>query len=505
MHIVTAKQMRAMDEYTIDHLGIPEMVLMENAGREAAVEILKMNVNSWLILVGKGNNGGDGLVIARYLREAGRKVTIVYAIEPFLMEGAAANQRDIVERLHIPSLVYVKNTLQWHQYDGVIDALLGTGSRGQPREPYASLIEETNFSGLPVVSVDIPSGLDADTGFVHHPCIQASVTVALAFLKRGHVLHPGVQACGNVVVKSIGIPHDLAEIYGDQTYCITSDLLKTRWQIEKYMDRLPNTHKGTYGHTGVIGGSLAYSGAGQLASKAALRSGCGLVSWAFPHDLLKGMVGHTPEIMLQGIADHGSGQWLISSIKEVLPFCENKDALAIGCGLGRFDEDTTWLRALWENSICPLVLDADALNILADTDDFGQWKKRKAAVILTPHPGEMARLLKRSVHEVQTDRLELARQYAQQHGVTLVLKGSRTVCATPQGDVFVNTSGNAGMATAGAGDVLAGVIASLLAQGVNAEAAAGLGVYWHGAAGDRAAAKRNTPASLIAGDIIEEL
>lgn len=505
MHIVTAKQMRAMDEYTIDHIGMPEMVLMENAGREASMEAIKMNLHSWLILVGKGNNGGDGLVMARYLKEAGHQVMIVYAIKPSLMEGTAANQRDMIERLNIPSMVYVKNTLNWHSYDGVIDALLGTGSQGPPREPYASLIEETNQSGLPVISVDIPSGLDADSGFVHTPCINASVTVALAFMKRGHVLHPGVDVCGKIVVKSIGIPLDLADIYGGRTYFMTSELLKSRWNIEKSIDRLSNTHKGSYGHTGVIGGSLKYSGAGQLASKAALRTGCGLVSWAIPRDLMKVMLGHTPEIMLQGISDQGSGHWSISSIEELLAFSKNKDALAIGCGLGRFEEDTAWLRALWENSICPLVLDADALNIIADANDFGTWKKRPAAVILTPHPGEMARLLKRSVHQVQSDRLELARQYAQQHGVTLVLKGSRTVCATPQGDVFVNTSGNAGMATAGAGDVLAGVIASLLAQGHDAEAAAGLGLYWHGAAGDRAAAKRNTPASLIAGDIIEEL
>jgi NAD(P)H-hydrate epimerase len=209
--------------------------------------------------------------------------------------------------------------------------------------------------------------------------------------------------------------------------------------------------------------------------------------------------------MLHGVADKEQGDWAETTSDELIQLADKKTALVIGPGLGRFPQDDVWLRAIWEKTRCSLVLDADALNIIADATDFASWQSRDAAVILTPHPGEMARLLGVPVHEVQRDRIGLARRYALQHGVTLVLKGTRTVCATPEGVVYVNTTGNPGMATAGAGDVLAGMLGSLLAQNLTAEQAVCLGVYLHGAAGDRAAAKRHSTGSLIASDIIGEL
>jgi hydroxyethylthiazole kinase-like uncharacterized protein yjeF len=209
--------------------------------------------------------------------------------------------------------------------------------------------------------------------------------------------------------------------------------------------------------------------------------------------------------MLHGIEDKERGDWSETSSNELIQLAEKKAALVIGPGMGRFPQDSAWLRAIWEETGCPLVMDADALNMIADSSDFASWRSRAAAVILTPHPGEMARMLGVPVHEVQRDRIDLARRYAVQHGVTLVLKGTGTVCATPEGIVYVNTTGNPGMATAGAGDVLAGMLGSLLAQKLTAEQAACLGVYSHGAAGDRAAAKRHSAGSLIASDIIEEL
>jgi NAD(P)H-hydrate epimerase len=308
-----------------------------------------------------------------------------------------------------------------------------------------------------------------------------------------------------VAVRPIGIPERYAEEQGVRTFLLHETLFEERLGVEIELPRKADSNKGTYGHVLVIAGTRQMSGAGWLSSRAAMRAGCGLVSWALPNRLVEPMIGKLPEIMLHGITDKEQGAWTEASSEELIQLAEKKAAIVIGPGIGRFSGDSAWLRDIWEETGCPLVLDADALNIIAKSTDFASWRSRSAAVILTPHPGEMARLLGIPVHEVQRDRIGFARRYAVQHGITLVLKGTRTVCATPEGVVYVNTTGNPGMATAGAGDVLAGMIGSLLAQNLNADQAACLGVYLHGAAGDRAAAKRHSAGSIIASDIIEEL
>jgi hydroxyethylthiazole kinase-like uncharacterized protein yjeF len=515
MYIVSAEEMRKLDHYTIQTIGIPAAVLMENAGRSVAevVENLAHKLpgsrsdKPWLILTGKGNNGGDGLVAARHLHEMGIGAEILYATGPEAMTGDAALQRDIIQKLGITTTVFVPGSLAmaWHRYAGIVDALLGTGTNGAPREPYASLIREANRSGLPIVAIDIPSGLNANTGEVGDPCIRAKVTVALAYMKIGLTQYPGSAYSGVVMVRNIGIPERLAHQQQVCTYWADQSMFLKRFGLELPLVREANTHKGTYGHAIIVAGSRKYSGAGLLTATAALRSGAGLVTWALPERLLDAVVGRVPEVMLAGVSDNGAGNWSETSPDEVLKLAECKDALAIGPGLDRFAGDDTWLRKLWSGAECPIVLDADALNMIADAGGLDSWPRRDRPAILTPHPGEMARLIGRSVREVECDRIGLARVYAKQHGVTLVLKGARTVTATPNGDVFVNTTGNSGMATGGAGDVLTGIIISLLAQGFDAGLAAALGVYMHGAAGDRAAALRHSPASLIAGDIIEQL
>jgi hydroxyethylthiazole kinase-like uncharacterized protein yjeF len=534
MYIVTAEEMRKLDRYVIDVIGISAVVLMENAGREVANQVgvfcdrsstlkttksrdgqLKVtgrqrNKRHWLILVGKGNNGGDGLVAARYLIEAGFEVTLVLAevlaeVTDAASKTDAALQLEIAVRLGIPMLVYPLQSIDWGSYEGIVDGLLGTGSKGAPREPYAGLIREANRSGLPIISIDIPSGLNADTGEVYEPCIQAAHTVALAFLKCGLVLYPGAESAGEITVRSIGIPVRSAAEQGVQTLLLQETLFKERLDLDVELPRKADSNKGTYGHVLVAAGTRQMSGAGLLSSHAALRTGCGLVTWALPNRLVETMIGKLPEIMLRGITDGEQGDWSQASSEELIQWADKKAAMVIGPGMGRFPEDSAWLRVIWEGTSCALVVDADALNMIADATDFASWKGRSAAVILTPHPGEMARMLGISVHEVQRNRIGLARRYAVQHGVTLVLKGTRTVCATPAGVVYVNTTGNPGMATAGAGDVLAGMLGSLLAQGLTAEQAACLGVYLHGAAGDHAAAKRHSAGSLMASDIIEAL
>ncbi|MEK4354437.1 NAD(P)H-hydrate dehydratase [Paenibacillus sp. FSL R5-0475] len=540
MYLVTAEQMRRLDGETIQRLGIPAIALMENAGRVIAEEIVALcrrrggegcrnaagwedagkdafqvsadhaltldnaAAERWFILVGKGNNGGDGLAAARYLRETGIAVTLVYAVPPESLSGEAALQRDAAAAMGLPAVVYGRDRLDLAECSGILDALLGTGAAGAPRGAYAELIAAANSSGKVIVSADIPSGLNADTGETHEPCIHASVTVCLAFLKRGLLQYPGAGAAGHVKVRAIGIPSSLAPESGVQVHLLTPEVLHAHLGVDLARRRSPEGHKGTYGHVLLAAGTLRMSGAGLLSARAALRAGCGLVTWALPQKLLPCIIGSAPELMLADVGGNEDGTWQAGSVSELLKLSKERDVLAIGPGLGRFEADTEWLRNLWEGTDCPLVIDADALNILADAD-YKSWASRRHPVILTPHPGEMARLASITTAEVQRDRISLAMGYAKEHGVTLVLKGAHTVIATPEGQAYVNTTGHPGMGTGGAGDVLTGIISSLLAQGLNEAQAAAFGVYLHGLAGERAARQRNNPAAIIAGDIIEAL
>ncbi|KGE19616.1 bifunctional ADP-dependent NAD(P)H-hydrate dehydratase/NAD(P)H-hydrate epimerase [Paenibacillus wynnii] len=536
MYVVTAEQMRQLDRETIEGLGIPAIALMENAGRAIAEEIIALckrqekvepaawngsregfhvsgdaaltlgtaAAERWLVLVGKGNNGGDGLVAARHLSEAGIAVTLVYAVPPESLTGEAALQRDAAAAMGLSAVVYGRDRLDIAAYSGILDALLGTGAAGAPRGTYAELIAAANSSGKPIVSADIPSGLDADTGQTHEPCIHASVTVCLAFLKRGLLQYPGAGAAGHIVVRSIGIPSALVRKQGSAVYWLTPAVLRDVLNVDTSRQRSPEGHKGTYGHVLLAGGTLRMSGAGLLASRAALRAGCGLVTWALPRRLLPYAIGSVPELMLAEVGGEEDGSWNKDTAVEVLKLSAERDVTAAGPGLGRFAGDTEWLRSIWEGTDCPLVLDADALNILAETD-YRIWTSRRHPVILTPHPGEMARLAGISTVEVQRNRIQLALDYAREYSVTLVLKGAHTVIATPEGQAFINTTGSPAMGTGGAGDVLTGMISGLLAQGLNATQAAAFGVYLHGLAGERASHQRQDPSALMAGDIIEAL
>lgn len=542
MYIVTAQQMRDLDQHTIQQLGIPALSLMESAGKAIAEEVIQWSNSAkpeqadipfgsslsrvgqirsdknltvhdqrqhWLILVGKGNNGGDGLVAARYLQDAGIKVTLLYAQDPAEMTGDAAIQRDATRQSGIDVAIWNKDweeESKWHSYTGIVDALLGTGSKGEPRAPYDAMITAANRSGKPIIAADIPSGLHADTGEVAETCIQASVTVSLAFLKRGLVQYPGAGVAGDVVVRQIGIPRFTAQTLGVDTHLVTNEVLEHVLEVDPERARAVDGHKGTYGHVLIVGGSMNMSGAGLLASRAALRIGSGLVTWALPQALLPHIAGHVPELMLAPAVEGVDGKWERSSTDAILPLAEKCDVLAVGPGLGRFEQDGEWLQTLWEKTDQPLVLDADGLNMIAEADGLSSWQSRSADTVLTPHPGEMARLAGISTPEVQRDRIGIARDFAIKHGITLVLKGARTVIASADGRVYVNTTGHPGMATGGSGDALTGIIAGLLAQGLSGIQAATFGVHLHGHAGEVAANQRTgNPASLLAGDLIESL
>ncbi|MNW50678.1 Bifunctional NAD(P)H-hydrate repair enzyme Nnr [compost metagenome] len=448
---------------------------------------------------------------ARHLADAGVQVSLLYAEEPERLGGEAGLQHNIAAALGLPGEAYTPGAVaaaRSRGVTGIVDALLGTGAKGAPRGAYASLIREANESRLPIVAADIPSGLDADTGAVHDPCIQARITVCLAFLKAGLTQYPGAKAAGDVIVRYIGIPRALPPDFAAEAgVLLTEEALRGELGVDPSRRREADGHKGTYGHVLLAAGSLTMSGAGLLAAKAVLRAGSGLVTWALPEALLPYVLGAVPELMLApaGGAPE-AGAWNAAAAPELLRLLAARDVLAVGPGLGRFPGEDGFLRAVWEGAPRPLVVDADALNILAAANGLAAWQRREAATILTPHPGEMARLAGLSTAEVQRDRIGLARRFALQHGVTLVLKGARTVVAAPDGRVFVNVTGHPGMATGGSGDVLTGLIAGLLAQGLNAVQAAAFGVYLHGLAGERAAAARTgNPASLLAGDIIEAL
>jgi len=516
MYLVTAEQMRMIDRQAINGIGLTAAVLIENAGRAVAETVLELwqtsttpaKMQKWLVLVGKGHNGADGIACARHLSELGMQVTLMFAGAHVNLTVETAKQYQIAVALGIPVMFYGQTQLDWDDYDGIVDGLLGSGSDGPPRKTYADIINDANESGLPIVAIDLPSGLNCDTGAVYEPCIRAKVTVALAFLKCGLTQYPGAAMAGEILVKPIGIMPSLAHDFGVNTLLLDSLAFTEHLGTATQPTRQPNANKGSFGHLLIAAGSRAMSGAGLLCARAAIRSGCGLVTWTIPDALVDQMMGHAPEVMLRGMTDQGRGDWEKTLPEQLLAAAAGKAAMVVGPGMGRFNGDSAWLRRLWEGAQCPMVVDADALNMIADAADFAAWGRREAAVVMTPHPGEMARLAGVPVHEVQRDRIGLARRYAVQHGVTLVLKGARTVCASPDGVVFVNTTGNPGMATAGAGDVLAGMIGSLLAQNHTALQAACLAVYLHGAAGDRALAARKTALfaqALIASDIIQQL
>jgi len=567
MRLVQSEEMRRLDRYVIDQLGVAVDALMENAGRALAELLIRLRRGEaeetglvrrmpgsaqltdelrqrlrsdkpWVVLAGKGNNGGDGLVAARHLQEYGLPVEVVLAEEPERLGPESARQLRILRRLGIPCSVYRTETLAWDDWGGIVDALLGTGTRGAPKEPYASMIREANASGLPIIAADVPSGIDSDSGQAAERCIQAAATLTFALPKCGLAQHPGADRACSVLVAPVGIPPSLIDAAASSegpiirpTWLVTTELLQRQFDVDPRQPREGDTHKGTYGHVLVAAGTRAMSGAGLLCCRAALRSGCGLVTWALPERLLDGAIGVQPETMLAAIDDFGRGDWSATDPGQLAELAHTRDVLVAGPGMGQLpgllDLDSSlplheidaaaagigktpmqsWLRRLWQElpPEMPLVIDADALNHLAEAGDFADWPQRPGAAILTPHPGEMARLCGCRTDEVQRDRIGIARHYATTNGVIVVLKGARTVCAAPTGEVYVNPTGNPGMATGGTGDVLAGVIGGLLAQGLPPLTAAVLGVYLHGAAGDAAARRRTSPGSIIAGDLIEEL
>ena len=492
MRIVSSSQMRSIDSNAINNYGIPSIILMENAAQAVVQEIKNILTNKdrkslrgqkALILVGKGNNGGDGLAVARHLSVLEMDVTV------FLFAGTIELSEDAKQNYELfrkmgGKIVNVEDEKQIRlfklalmQSQIAVDALYGTGFKGCLPENIASYIEDVNKADLPIICVDIPSGLEADTGRVHNSAVIGDVTVTFGLPKLGHFLGEGPIYTGRLVVNQISIPEYILNEEKIFAYLVTDEVIKPLIPI-----RHPHGHKGTHGRAVLIGGSIGMSGAVILAGKSAQRCGVGLLQMVVPEGIAETVDLGVIEATVWPAKDYEvlvDSSWMV--IEERLT---GADACAVGPGLKQTESFLSVLKNILKETDVPVIMDADALNLISKECDLLSLRKGKGTLILTPHPGEMARLCGCTVAEVQENRLKLAMSKAMEWGVIVVLKGAGTIVASPDGRVFLNSTGNEGLGTGGTGDVLTGSILAWLAQGVPPLGAACLGVYLHGKAAD---------------------
>ena len=506
MRVLNAAQMREADRRTIEEIGIPSLVLMENAGRQvvAAIEAVHSDLSEQhvAVLCGRGNNGGDGFVVARTLMQRGVDVSVFLIGLVAEVRGDARTNLEILGRLGV-TVVEIADSQAWELHFSqvseatlIVDAMFGTGLSAPLSGLMETVVADVNGSGIPIVAIDLPSGLSADS---HKPIgvsIEAGMTVTLAAPKLALVLPPAENHAGDVVIADIGIPTDVIEsLDGPRVALLTRSAMR-----ELITPRTADTHKGDYGRVLVVAGSRGKTGAAHLSALGALRSGAGLVTVATPACCLPTVAALGAEYMTEPIAERGEGLDP-EDVDHILELA--RDVVAIGPGLGQAPSTRQFVRTLVDRATMPLVVDADGLNAFGEEPDRLAGREGRD-VIITPHPGEMARLVGMSSDEVQASRLEVAKNFAVAHHLYVVLKGHRTLIATPDGKVFINPTGNPGMATGGTGDVLTGVIAAWLAQLLDAEAACKLAVYLHGMAGDLAEADEGEVA-LIASDVAGHL
>jgi ADP-dependent NAD(P)H-hydrate dehydratase / NAD(P)H-hydrate epimerase len=534
MKVLTAEQMREADRLTTERYGIPSLQLMENAGAavadylsEAFPDLSSRNIpatpnilatRNILVLCGKGNNGGDGFVVARRLRERGAPPRVVLFAEPSTVHGDAATNLRLWQKSG-GDLSVVTSTATWAlsrealgEADLIVDALLGTGIKGPVEGLLAAVIEDVNAwrdsrsepgPWRRVIAIDMPSGLASGAEEFGGPVISADATVTFTAPKVGQLLSPRAACVGTLVARAIGTPRELLD--DDPT-------LKLHWLEPGEFRTLPmvrkaDVNKGSFGHVLIVAGSLGKSGAALLSGRAALRVGAGLVTVATPADVLPIVAAGMPELMTAPLlaTEEGTASLRNLDYDRFEQVAQGKSVLAVGPGLSTNDETQQFVRALPRKWSLPLIIDADGLNAFAGRPD--ELRERKSELLaITPHPGEMARLLGIRTSEVQERRLGVALEAAARWRAFVILKGFHTILATPDGRAYVNTTGNPGMATGGTGDVLTGMLAGLTAEfgTQNWERVLGLGVYLHGLAGD-VAAERVGQAPLVASDLIEAL
>lgn len=514
--VVTAEQMRSLDRTATDKHGISSLLLMENAGKavaDAVRELLdRRGFKSVVVVAGPGNNGGDGFVAARHLHSTFLRAKVFYWGERASAKGDALVNIEMAENAGVPvdysrDIKKLRRAIQ--DADLVIDALLGTGAKGRLKHEYAEAVGVLNLSGVPVIAVDIPSGLDANTGGVLGPtaeledvgkaAVKADVTVTFDSVKAGLLSYPGAWYAGDIVVADIGIP----EAARKKSQLCTAILgLGTAGFGPLLFPRQADDHKGTFGHLAIVAGSVGMTGAATLAAEGALRIGAGLVTCLVPASLNDILEVKLTEAMTIPIPEGKARAFGMASLDTVLGYINKWDAAVIGPGFGRDEDAIEFTLELIKRLEKPAIIDADAL--YAISKDLSVLKQCKAPLVLTPHPGEMAALLGTTSEEVQSNRLETARAFAKEHGVTVVLKGAGTVIAAPDGQAYINTTGSPGMATGGTGDVLSGMIGGLLAQGKDPTNGTTAAVYLHGLAGEIAAERLSEPA-MLASDLASSI
>ena len=507
MRVLNTAQMREADRRTIADLGVPSPALMEQAGRQvvAALEARwPLGPDRRIAVVcGKGNNGGDGFVAARILHARGAAVRVCLAAPETDVEGDAKVNLSALRRVGVP-VVDVSEPAAWAAARTavgdcrlVVDALFGTGLARPVAGHWRSILADLDAADPPVVSIDLPSGLSADSAQPIGPTVGAALTVALGAPKLPLLLDPAATRAGRVVVADIGIPAEVLDgLAGPRLTVVTR-----AWARRQIPPRRRASHKGDYGRVLVVAGSTGKTGAAGLAALGALRSGAGLVTVATPRVCQPVVAALAPEPMTLGLDHDAEGRVRADAVEAVLG--ERCDVLAVGPGLGRSADTVRFVREIVDRAPVPLVLDADALHAFVG-DPGGLRGRGDRPLVITPHAGEMGRLVGRPAADVEARRLDAARDLALEQGVFVVLKGAQTLVATPAGDVRINVTGNPGMATGGTGDVLTGVLSAWMAQLPDAEAACGLGVCLHGLAGDLAAAEHGR-AGLVAGDLARRL
>ncbi|MBF0540539.1 MAG: NAD(P)H-hydrate dehydratase [Nitrospirae bacterium] len=510
MKIVTSAEIREIDRVTIEELGIQSLVLMERAGVIAASHISKKYLQQkTIVLCGGGNNGGDGLVIARELCNYGFDVKVILLSPLDRLSPDCHSQYIIARNFGIDIVVKttiddldIKNAL-------IIDALIGTGLNKPIKDGLLLVIEMINHCN-DVVSIDIPSGISADTGQMLGAAVIAKMTITFGLPKIGHLIFPGREHCGELIVENIGFPKRFLETDKIKCELIEKDYIKSI--IPK---RTINSNKGNYGHALIIGGTSGKTGAVIMASRASLKSGSGLVTIGVPNSLVNVYQGNVVEQMVLPLRDNGNGGFSKDCLDQIFEFIDRSgDVIVIGPGMGVDEQTIEIVTTLIRKSTIPLLIDAGGLNCISTLkyeERLELLNSAKIPLILTPHTGEMARLLSKDngdfkslCAKVEAERLDISRKFSKDSGAILVLKGASTIISTPNGNSYINITGNPGMATAGSGDVLAGMIASFLGQRVSPVEAAQIGVYLHGISGDIASEVKSMY-SMTATDLIENI
>ena len=503
MIVVESSEMKQIEENAV-RKGVALSSLMEKAGAVTAELAAKLmfekKISNVCIICGSGNNGGDGFVAARLLSVMNCGVNVILADGEPGSELAKMNYSLLPEKVEV--IAYFNRQIECvdmiQNSDLIIDAVFGIGFHGMLDPDAAQIIELCNENKKAVkISVDIPSGAECDTGAIKSVCFKADYTISFTALKPAHLLYPAMDYCGEISVANVGIPNSVLKNCG---YVMeTTDIAVKDYKL---VERPLSANKGSYGTLLSVCGSFGMAGAALMANTAALRCGTGLVKAAIPGSVYPVVAPSLQEAVFLPLPEDGRGTIDKRAQGVLSDALMSADALLIGCGLGRSEGVESIVSYLVENSPKPLIIDADGINAIDTNIDV--LRRKSAPVIITPHPGEMARLLGSNVESVQNHRMTLAKNFATEYGVVVVLKGANTIIASPSGRTYVNRTGNKGMAKAGSGDILAGMIGALLAQGVSPDTAAVTAVYYHGLCGDRCR-ERLSRSAMLARDIIDEL